>query len=190
MDDDEVLATPDRVSWSVAAGVWPLPLLAVYAMLFLAHGLIYPVQPPDIGNSQAAEATAGFVALLLMVIGAVSIMWFLNRRRRWPFVLVQVGTLGAAIFFLVDPRTQSWAIPFVLALTSLTAIVLAFAPESAAYVGSGVAWPWARSASRPEPKRTRPARHPTTPSTLPPIGQAAERDPLPPPIMHTGFPHE
>jgi len=74
-------------------------------------------------------------------------MWFLNGRRRWPFLLLQAATLGTAVFFLVDPHTQSWAVPIVLAFTSFTAIVLAFAPESAAYVGSSVAWPWARRPS-------------------------------------------
>ena len=136
-DDDEVFETPDRVSWAVAAGVWPLPLLGVYAVLFLLHGLVYPVQPPDIGNSRTAEAVAGFVALVLLILGAITIMWFLNGRRRWPFLLLQAATLGTAVFFLVDPHTQSWAVP----------IVLAFAPESAAYVGSSVAWPWARRPS-------------------------------------------
>jgi len=141
-DDDEVFETPDRVSWAVAAGVWPLPLLGVYAVLFLLHGLVYPVQPPDIGNSRTAEAVAGFVALVLLILGAITIMWFLNGRRRWPFLLLQAATFGTAVFFLVDPRTQSWAVPLVLVFTSITAIVLAFAPESAAYVGSSVTWPW------------------------------------------------
>ena len=149
-DDDEVFETPDRVSWAVAAGVWPLPLLGVYAVLFLLHGLVYPVQPPDIGNSRTAEAVAGFVALVLLILGAITIMWFLNGRRRWPFLLLQAATFGTAVFFLVDPRTQSWAVPLVLVFTSITAIVLAFAPESAAYVGSSVTWPWARRPSAQE----------------------------------------
>ena len=149
-DDDEVFETPDRVSWAVAAGVWPLPLLGVYALLFLLHGLVYPVQPADIGNSQTAEAVAGFIALALLIVGAVTIMWFLNGRRRWPFVLLQAATLGTAVFFLIDPRTDSWAVPAVLAFTSITAIVLAFAPDSAAYVGSSIAWPWARKPSAQE----------------------------------------
>ena len=126
----------------------------MYALLFLLHGLVYPVQPPDIGNSQTAEAVAGFVALVLLILGAVTIMWFLNGRRRWPFLLLQAATLGTAVFFLIDPRTQSWAVPGVLAFTSITAIVLAFAPESAAYVGSSVAWPWARKPERPGARRS------------------------------------
>lgn len=149
-DDDEVYETPDRVSWAVAAGVWPLPLLGVYAVLFLIHGLFYPVQPPDIGSSQGAEAVAGFVSLVLLVVGVVTIMWLLNGRRRWPFLILQAATLATATFFLIDPRTQSWAVPAVLVLTSITAIVLAFAPESAAYVGSSVCWPWARTPVRDE----------------------------------------
>ena len=67
---------------------------------------------------------------VLLILGAITIMWFLNGRRRWPFLLLQAATLGTAVFFLVDPHTQSWAVPIVLAFTSFTAIDPAMATSS------------------------------------------------------------
>ena len=47
----------------MAAGVAPLPFLAVYAILFIARGTVLPVIPPDVGNSKGDELVAGLVAL-------------------------------------------------------------------------------------------------------------------------------
>jgi hypothetical protein len=133
--DADVAETPQPVIWSVALGVGPLPFLAVYAVLFLAHGLIYPVNPPDITGSRGGEAIAGVVALALFVIGTIVLFWFLNGRRRWPFVLAQLAALGTCIAFLLDSTTGSPAVPSVLALTSAAALVLAALPSTWRHTG-------------------------------------------------------
>jgi hypothetical protein len=133
--DDDVAETPQRVIWSVALGVGPLPFLAVYAVLFLAHGLIYPVNPPDITGSRGGEAIAGGVAVVLFVVGTIVLFWFLNGRRRWPFVLAQLAALGTCIAFLLDSTTGSPAVPSVLALTSAAALVLAALPSTWGHTG-------------------------------------------------------
>lgn len=134
-DDDLARETPPVVIGSIALGVAPLPFLGVYAVLFIAHGFFYPVQPPDITASRAGEAVAGVVAVVLAVLLVLSILWFLDGRRRWPFVIGQLGALGTAIDFLVDSTKGSPAVPVVLVLTSATALVLAFLAPSWAHVG-------------------------------------------------------
>ena len=44
--------TPTQAIWSIAAGVGPLPFLAVYSVIFIAHGFIWPVEPPDITTTR------------------------------------------------------------------------------------------------------------------------------------------
>lgn len=156
MDDDGLYETPPAVIGSISAGVGPLPFLGIYAVLFLTHGLLYPVSPPDITSSRAGEAVAGVVAAVLFVLAVLSLWWFLGRRRRWPFVLVQLATLITAIDFIVDKTKGSAAVPVVLALTSLTALVLAFTPASWRHVQS--APPRLPRRSRREPRHARPAQ--------------------------------
>ncbi len=139
MNDDAELQTPPAVIGSISAGVGPLPFLAIYAVLFLIHGFIYPVQPPDITGSQSGEGTAGIIALGLLAGCVLTIWWFLNGRRRWPFVLAQLATLITAIDFIANSTTGSPAVPFVLVLSSLVALVLAFAPASWRHLGQT---PW------------------------------------------------
>lgn len=133
-DDDGAYETPPAVIGSIAAGVGPLPFLGFYAVLFLLHGLVYPVSPPDITSSRAGEAVAGFVALVLFFFVIYTIWWFLNRRYRWPFVLGQLATLGTAIDFIIDETTGSPVVPSALVLTSAAALVLAFTPEAARHM--------------------------------------------------------
>jgi hypothetical protein len=135
-DDDRDIDTPPVVIGSIALGVGPLPFLAVYAVLFIAHGMFYPVQPPDITRTRGGEAVAGVVAVILAVLVILTIAWFLNGRRRWPFVVGQLATFGTAVAFVLDSRTGSPAVPIVLALTSGVALVLAFLPPSWAHVGA------------------------------------------------------
>jgi hypothetical protein len=130
VDEDTDAQTPPAVIGSIAAGVAPLPFLAIYAVLFLVHGFIYPVSPPDVTTSQHGEAIAGIVALGLFVVLTGSIWWFLIGRRRWLFVLGQLATLATSIDFMLDASTGSPAVPFVLAVTSATALVLAFLAPS------------------------------------------------------------
>jgi hypothetical protein len=123
---------------SIALGVGPLPFLAVYASLFIAHGFIYPVQPPDITGTALGEGISGIVAVVLFLLGTVTIFWFLNASRRWPFVLGQLATLVTAIDFTLDPTIGARSVSVMLALTSGVALVLAAMPSTWAYMG------WAR----------------------------------------------
>jgi hypothetical protein len=135
VDDDDMREAPSAVIGSVAAGVAPTPFLAVYAVLFIAHGFFHPVQPPDITTTRAGEQIAGVVAAVLLLVMVVTIFWFLNGRRRWPFVIGQLATLVTSVDFVLDPTTGSPAVPAVLALTSATALVLALLPASWAWAG-------------------------------------------------------
>lgn len=154
MTDDTELETPAAVIGSISAGVGPLPFLGIYAVLFLVHGYIYPVQPPDITGSQSGEGIAGIIALVLFIGCVLTIWWFLTGRRRWPFVVAQLATLITAIDFIANSSTGSPAVPLVLVLSSLVALVLAFAPASWRHVGQT---PW------PSPWRSRGANEAPTP---------------------------
>jgi hypothetical protein len=126
--------TAGPVVLSIALGVAPLPLLAVYTVLFIAHGTLYPVNPPDITGSKTGELIAGLVALVLFVLITLSIAWFLNRRRRWPFVLGQAATLGTAIDFVLDSTSGPIGVPVLLLVTSAVALAIALLPISAAHI--------------------------------------------------------
>jgi hypothetical protein len=141
VDEDDLRETPPPVIGAVALGVAPLPFLAVYAVLFITRGTVHPVVPPDIGNSKGDELVAGIVALVAFVVGAVATYWFLDRRRRWLFVIFQAALLGVSIDFMLDSTTGSPAIPILLAATSLIALVLAFLPASWAHMNRSMpAW--------------------------------------------------
>src|ERR1700710_400425 len=122
--DDDLRDAPPPVIWAVATGVAPLPFLAVYAILFIARGTVHPVIPPDIGNSKGDELIAGLIALAALIIGALAAYWFLDGRRRWLFVIFQAVTLGTSIDFLVDSTKGPPAIPIVLVLTTVAALIL------------------------------------------------------------------
>jgi hypothetical protein len=134
VDHDEIRDAPPTVIGAVAAGVAPLPFLAVYAVLFIARGTVRPVIPPDVGTTKGSELVAGLVALALFILVALAAYWLLDGRRRWLFLLCQVGLLATAVDFLVDPTTGSPSIPALLALTSLAAIVLALMPRTWDYL--------------------------------------------------------
>ncbi len=137
MDDDDYLPeTPPLVVGAIAAGVTPLPFLLVYAVLFIAHGTISPVVPPDITNSKGDELVAGLIALAAFCLMSLSLLWLMNRRRRWPFVIGQLAAFAACVDFVVDPTVGAREISVVVALTSAAAVVLALMPISAQYVGS------------------------------------------------------
>lgn len=121
---------PGPVIGAVTAGVAPLPFLAVYAILFIARGTVHPVTPPDIGHSKTAELIAGLVALALFVIGSLAAYWLLDGRRRWLFMVCQFALLVTCIALISDSQTGPPAVPIVLGLTSLTALVLAMAPAT------------------------------------------------------------
>lgn len=138
VDDDELYRTPAHVSWAVAAATAPLPFLGVYAVLFLVHGLLHPVSPPDITSSRSGESLAGVIALALFVVGCLTLSWFVNRRRRWPFLLGQLATLITALDFLIDPTKGGRGVALVLLLTSLSALVLGLHPVSWRHMGREV----------------------------------------------------
>lgn len=155
-DDVEVPAPPSIVG-AVALGVAPLPFLAVYAILFLVHGTVHPVVPPDIGRSKNAELVAGLIALAVFLFILVAEFWLMDGRRRWPYTLGQLATLATSIDFLADRTTGPVAVPLLLAVTSLAGLVLAFVPASWDYVG----WRPPAALSRP-PQRQRRAAGPSS----------------------------
>lgn len=134
-EDDPPHPTAGPVVAAIALGVAPLPLLAVYSVLFIAHGSFHPVTPPDVTRTKGGELGAGLLALALFIALTLALAWFLNRRRRWPFVLAQLATLGTAIDFLLDSTTGPPGIPALLVATSLAAVGLALLPVSGEHVG-------------------------------------------------------
>jgi hypothetical protein len=163
--DREFHETPSTVVGAVAAGTAPLPFLAVYAVLFIVHGGVHKVAPPDITSTSHGELMAGIVALVVFLAGVVALLWMFNGTRRWPFVILQVGLLATAIDFLTDDTKGGRLISFVVALATVVALVLAFAPDSWEYVG-----------------RTRPVRR----RRKMPIGAGPASDTLPDSARYVG----
>lgn len=148
-DDDERQAPPVVVA-AVALGTAPLPFLAVYSVLFLVHGTVHPVHPPDITSSKTGEAIAGLITLALFVVLIVALLWFLNGRRRWPFLVLELALLVTAIDLFLDSTVSGPVLCLLLAAAALAAIVLAVLPESWTHVG------------RPVPAVLRRSREPST----------------------------
>jgi hypothetical protein len=134
-DDDDVRETPNAVIWAVAAGTAPLPFLAVYAVEFIVHGGVHRVVPPDITSSSHGELIAGFIALALFVVDIVALFWMMNGRRRWPFMLVQLGMLATAIDFFLDVTKGGRFVSFVVAVAALAAIVCGLLPPAWEFFG-------------------------------------------------------
>lgn len=126
-DDDEGGTSGARTG-ATALGAAPLPFLAIYAVLFLVHGSIRPVQPPDITGSTRGELVAGLIAVLVLAVFVLALAWLYDGRRRWPFALTQASALGACIAFLLDPGSGSPAVPVLLVVTCTLALGLAFLP--------------------------------------------------------------
>lgn len=124
------------VVYAIALGVAPLPFLAIYAVLFIAHGWLHHVSPPDITGSNSGELVAGLVALALFVVMTVSISSFLNRHRRWFFGLGQLATLLAAIYLFGTPTTGPSGIPVLLIATSAISLAITVLPVSSRHIRS------------------------------------------------------
>lgn len=137
IDDDAPRETPPSVIGAIAAAVGPLPFLVVYSVVFIGHGVFYPVEPPDITRTRTGEALFGFGAVAVALILILTIWWFLSARRRWPFVIAQAIVLATTIAFITDPNTGSPTVPLILVVTSVTALVLAFLRGSNEYMGTG-----------------------------------------------------
>lgn len=133
-DEDLHHEAPGPVIGAVALGVAPLPFLVVYSILFIGHGFIYPTQPVDITTTQTGEGIAGIIAVLLAIVGVITVFWLLSGTRRWPFLVSQAATLAAAVDFIVDVTKGSRGVPSLLVLTSVLALVLALLPSSSAYL--------------------------------------------------------
>ncbi len=127
-DDDR--PTPGVVTGAAAIGTAPLPFLAVYALLFLGHGLIHPVHPPDITSSQRGEVIAGCVAAALFIALVMAVVWLVNGSRRWPFALLQAAVVAAGCYFLADGTVGGTSVSVLLIATAVLALVLAFAPAA------------------------------------------------------------
>jgi hypothetical protein len=136
---DEERDTPPTVIAAIAAGVAPAPFLLTYAVLFILHGTVFPVDPPDITGSKGGEALAGLVALAFLLVIVIGLGWFVSRRTRWLFLVGQLATLGTCINFLLDSSSGQPEVPLVLAICSVLAVGLGCLPPS---------WAWA-SADRP-----------------------------------------
>lgn len=138
MLDDDVRETPGVVTGAVSLGTAPLPFLAVYAVLFLVHGSIHPVNPPDITSSTQGEFIAGCISVALFVVITMALLQFLNRRRRWLHALLQFGVLVTALDFVFDETKGGRFVSILLVLTTLISLVLSFAPASWTHVGRPV----------------------------------------------------
>ncbi len=134
MDDDD-RPTPGVVTGAVSIGTAPLPFLAVYTVLFLGHGLIHPVHPPDITSSQRGETIAGCITAVLFVLLVAAMIWFVNGSRRWPFAVLQLAVAATACYFLADGTKGGPTVSVLLLVAALTALVLAFAPAAWHHVG-------------------------------------------------------
>jgi hypothetical protein len=133
-DDDVDRDAPPAVVGAATAGSVPVPFLAVYAVMFIVHGKFHPVVPPDITSTQDGEFVAGLIALVLFVVSFVAVIWMLNGTRRWPFVLTQLAVFAGAIDLVVDDTRGGGLTAVVIGVTAVIALVLAFLPQSAAYV--------------------------------------------------------
>jgi hypothetical protein len=131
---DEVRDTPPTIIGAIAAGVAPAPFLLTYAVLFILHGTVFPVDPPDITGSHGGEALAGVVALAFLLLLLLSLAWLLSGRTRWLFLAGQLATMGASVNFVLDSTSGQPDVPVVLIVASAVAIVLAVVPAS---------WAWA-----------------------------------------------
>ncbi len=139
-DYDDTRSAPPTVVAAAACGTAPVPFLAIYAVLFIVHGSVHPVVPPDITSSTRGELLAGIAAAVVFLLSVITLMWAMSGRRRWPFALVQAGLLGASVWFLID-GTEGGDLASALVLAcALAALVLAFVPAS---------WPHYRKAGPP-----------------------------------------
>ena len=155
-DDDIDREAPPVVIGAVAAGVAPLPFLAVYAVLFIARGTVHPVTPPDVGNSKTTELIAGLIALALFIIGSLAALWLLDGRRRWLFVVCQAALLATSVYFIADRNSGSPTIPILLGITSLISLVLTMLPTTWEHLRQDVP-PWLRRRSSDAPAAQPPA---------------------------------
>lgn len=164
--DDADEPSPPVVLAAMGFGFVPVPFLAMYAVLFISRGFVVPVTPPDVTGSTTGEGWVGVGALVLIVVLSLAIAWYVSTRRRWPFVILEVAVLAAAVYCVYDRDTGPVWIPLVVAVCSILALVCAFLPES-------------RRRFPPPPRlRRRPSASPTASAAA--TAPAAETAPVPP----------
>lgn len=134
MADDDVAPTPSAVTAAVSVGTAPLPFIAVYAALFVLHGAVHPVHPPDIGNSPDQELVAGLITTVLFVVMTASLVMFLNRKRRWFYAALQVLVMAGCIDVLIDSTKGGRGVALLLVLTTVISLFFGFAPDSWTHV--------------------------------------------------------
>lgn len=128
--DDYTHQTPGAVTGAVACGVAPVPVLAVYTVIFLIHGTIRPTHPPDVTSTTHGELVVGCIAAILLLAFVTSLFWLLNGRRRWPAAILELAALAGAVDVLVDPTIGGRMVAGLIGITSLVSLVLMFAPAS------------------------------------------------------------
>ena len=133
--DDHDREAPAPVVAAVAIGTAPLPIIGVYAVMFLVHGSVQPVQPPDVTGSKTGEFLVGWIALAVFVALTVALLSFLNGRRRWPFAVLQLGILALCVDFAADNTVSGQRVSILVAVLSAVALVLAFTPAAWQHVG-------------------------------------------------------
>lgn len=163
-DDDDPRPTPPSVVAAAAAGTVPVPFIGIYAVLFIVHGSVHPVVPPDITSTTHGELVAGIIAAVVFVLALFALVWLVNGHRRWPFVTLEVVLLAGAIYLLVDGTQGGTLASVVVALTALVALVCVGLPS--AWEHYGVPFPGRRP--RTGPARRRPG--PSTPAGSAPVG--------------------
>lgn len=134
-DEDDYRETPPVVVGAVSVGTVPLPFLAVYAVLFILHGWVRPVHPPDITSTQDGELVAGLIAAAAFIVVTYALVQFLNTRRRWPFALTQLVILGVSVWFLLDDTKGGSAISTLVLVACVVSLALGFAPSSWRHLG-------------------------------------------------------
>lgn len=137
MDDEAARPSAGPVVGAIALGVAPLPFLAIYAVLFIAHGGIHHVAPPDITGSNGGELIAGLIAAAGFALVTVSAASFLGRSRRWLFVLVQLAVAAGSAYLLADPTAGPSGVPALLLGTGAGSAVLALLPAGHRHVRAG-----------------------------------------------------
>jgi hypothetical protein len=176
-DDIERQAPPTVVA-AVAFGTAPVPFLAVYAVMFLIHGSVHPVVPPDITSTTRGEFWSGIVAAVLFVACSVALIWAISGARRWPFAATQLLLLVAAAYFLIDGNEGGNFVSGLIVLATFAALVLVFVPMS---------WPhYGRPLGRPG--RRRAAGTPGPAHDTMPVGSAPVSDVTPASVRVAGRP--
>jgi len=128
--------TPGLVIAAVAAATVVVPFLAVYAILFIAHGIFVVPEQPDITTSRHGEAYAGFVVGLFLGLVLWGMNRMLNGANRVVFWLAQAITAGVSGYLLLDNASGERQIPAVVLMASVLALALSAAPPVTRWVRS------------------------------------------------------